>query len=520
MALTTNFSSASREQRWVDQISKKFIREVTIDISDGNPICVFNVPKSITAFKPEAYIPEVIALGPYHHMDPRLYHMERYKLAIAKSFFNQRYPQQENKKFQELLINKLKELDPIVRGCYHSYLDLDDNTLSWIVAIDGLFLLNFLQDYFVNLEGKKMQARDSILSRDLMLLENQIPLVILEEISKTIKYDSSEKIEDEVELLIMMETFCRTNSPLKLASISQCSYHATSHLHLLDFMYHLIVNNGLSDTLRSPQDEEEVANEDESEEIEVVEEDMNTIRDNISEITKIGLKFGIGGKILSPVQVIQDMPWDKILSILGLKPRDPSKHEGPIVEEIKIPSVSSLHYYAGITFRSTSRGIRDIKFVEEEAALYLPVITLDVNSEALFRNLVAYEIAMNCSHSSHSLSEFIDLVSGIIDDAEDARLLKQKGIIEGSLTNDQIAKLFNGMNKSTKNSKNKTVSKINNYYKKRLVVKLFKFMKTKLFSSLKVITSLSTVLLLMLLLLYSFCKFYGCSKLFGGSSSS
>ncbi|KAI3714911.1 hypothetical protein L6452_21873 [Arctium lappa] len=518
MALTTNFSSTLREQRWVDQISKKFIREVTIDISDENPTCVFNVPKSITIFKPEAYIPEVIALGPYHHMDPRLYHMERYKIASAKFFFNQSHPQQRNIKFQELLINKLKELDHVVRGCYHSYLDLDDNTLSWIVAIDGLFLLNLLHDYYVDLGGKKMQARNSILYRDLMLFENQIPFVLLVEISKTIKYNSSEKDEGRVELLFMMESFCQAISPLKLASISSRSYHATSHLHLLDLMYHLIVNNGISDTEGASQDEEEVAKEDESEEVEVIEEDMNTICNNIGEITKVGLKFGIGRKILSPVQVIQDIPWDKISTIFGLKTKDLGKHEGPVVEEIKIPSVSSLHYYAGITFRSTSGGIRDLKFIEEEAALYLPVITLNVNSEAILRNLVAYETAMNYSHYGHSFSEFVDLISGLIDDAEDARLLKQKGIIEGELTNNQIAKLFNGMNKSTNNSSNKTVSRVNSYYKKRLVVKVFKFMKKKLFSSWKVITSLSTVLLLLLLVLYSFCEFYGCSKFFGSNN--
>ncbi|KAK9049128.1 hypothetical protein SSX86_031906 [Deinandra increscens subsp. villosa] len=514
MTITTFFSSTSNEQRWVDQISKKFIREVAIDISTQNPICVFNIPNTISIFKPEAYIPHMIALGPYHHMVPHLYHMQRYKIYCAKSFFKQNHCGQGNMiKFRGILIDKLKELDPVIRGCYHSYLDLDDDTLAWIVAIDGLFLVSLLQDYFVELESTK-------LSRDLLLLENQIPFVVLKEIYTTLKINSSEISDDESKLFFMMERFCRANSPLQLPSISSCSYNETSHLHLLDVMYHLMVNNGFPEIERSSQDEENSESPNSWEQMEDnIEDDVNSACDNIGEITKIAMKFGIGKKILKPFQVIQDIPWDKILSNLGLHVlKEPDKNDGPIVEEIKVPSVYSLHYYAGITFRSTSEGIRGIKFIEEEAALYLPLITLDVNSEVILRNLVAYETAMNYSHSSPPFSQFVDLLSGIIDDPEDARLLKEKGIIRSELTNNEIAKLFNGMNKTTRSSGNKTVVKINNYYKKKMNVRMFKFIEKRWFSLWKVTAHLLTVVLVLLLVLYSFCEFYGCPKLFGGSS--
>ncbi|KAI3775405.1 hypothetical protein L1987_49981 [Smallanthus sonchifolius] len=183
-----------------------------------------------------------------------------------------------------------------------------------------------------------------------------------------------------------------------------------------------MVKNGFPESERSPQDEESSESRNSShEEMEDTEEDMNSACDNICDITEIAMKFGIGRKFLKPVQVIQDIPWDKILNISGLKiVKDPDKFEGPVVEEIKIPSVYSLHYYAGITFRPTSEGIRGIKFIEEEAAFYLPVITLDVNSEVILRNLVAYETAMNYSNSSPSFSQYIDMLSGIIDSVEDA----------------------------------------------------------------------------------------------------
>ncbi|XP_076918015.1 putative UPF0481 protein At3g02645 [Bidens hawaiensis] len=397
MTTTTIFSSASKEQRWVDQISKKFIREISIDISTENPVCVFNIPKSITVFKPEAYLPHMIALGPYHHMVPHLYHMERYKISCAKSFFDG----QGKTKFREILIKKLKELDHVVRGCYHSYLDLDDNTLSWIVAIDGLFLINLLQEHF-DLVGNRKNNENGFIRTDV----------------------------DESELVLMMERFCRANSPLLMSSMASSSYNETSHLHLLDLMYHLIVN-GFPETERSSQEGESSESRNSSQDLEDIEEDMNSACDNIGEITKLAMKFGIGRKILKPVQVIQDIPWDKILTISGLKAvKDRDNNEGPVVEEIKIPSVYSLHYYAGITFKPTSEGIRGIKFVEEEATLYLPVITLDLNSEVIIRNLVAYETTMNYSNSGPSLSQFIDLLSGIIDSAEEAK--RKKGLLKAN----------------------------------------------------------------------------------------
>ncbi|KAI3754412.1 hypothetical protein L1987_54195 [Smallanthus sonchifolius] len=181
------------------------------------------------------------------------------------------------------------------------------------------------------------------------------------------------------------------------------------------------------------------------------------------------------------------------------------------IMEIDIPSVSSLSKYAHINFSPSNGGIRDTKFVATEAILYLPVITLEIYSEVVLRNLVSYEIAT--SSSTMELAQYVDLMSGIIDTEEDVKLLKSKGIVKGNMTNIEIVDLFNGMNKSSEHARgNETVKHLNEYYNTILAIKTWKFMKKRMRGSRKVLTVVFTLLACLLMIVYSFCEVYGCPK--------
>ncbi|KAM7473003.1 hypothetical protein LguiA_011186 [Lonicera macranthoides] len=498
-SLDSILRSGDSEQKWIHQINKHFAKEVRIDINKV-PVCVFNVPTSLSAVKPDAYLPQVIGLGPYHHMRPELYQMERYKISTIRSYF----PSDEILNIHNLLIEKLMEIEPTIRACYHRYLDMDDETLAWIIAIDGLFLLHLLLNYSRgNYTESRRLAQGALLYRDVMVLENQIPVILLKEIRKTLSL-SSPNDEDDMQLLSMFKGFCKAHSPLKLARKSQFSCE-TNHLHLLDLMYLLIVNRRAT----KPALHRQVTKK----------EDLppgSTSEDFIVNVGEIVDTLGsIGKRVLKPLQVVKNLPWDKISNLLGHK-NDEEDDNAPRVQEILIPSVTRLSKFGGINFSHTVGGIRDVEFVEVEATLYLPVITLDANSEVLLRNLVAYEHAT--SDTTLELARYVDLMCGIIDTAEDARLLREKGIIKGNLSNDEIADLFNGMNKSSHdNTNNKVVEKINDYYSRKPIVKACRFVKNRVYASWKALTLLSTIFLLLLLLLHSFCQVYGCPQYLGGS---
>ncbi|KAA8535253.1 hypothetical protein F0562_030256 [Nyssa sinensis] len=94
---------------------------------------------------------------------------------------------------------------------------------------------------------------------------------------------------------------------------------------------------------------------------------------------------------------------------------------------MKIPMVSQLYNVAKIKFSPASDGggIRDIKLNEKKLTFYLPVITLNINSEVILRNLVAYEVLSAKPCSTLEFAQYVDLMSGTIDDAEDVRLLRK-----------------------------------------------------------------------------------------------
>ncbi|TKY64598.1 putative UPF0481 protein [Spatholobus suberectus] len=106
------------ELQWVIQIRRTLEEEVD---EDGEfPVSIFSVPKLPRASYPDSYMPQHVAIGPYHYWRPELYEMHRYKLAAAKRF---------QKQLQSLkldnLVDQLTKLEQKVRACYHKFLDFN-----------------------------------------------------------------------------------------------------------------------------------------------------------------------------------------------------------------------------------------------------------------------------------------------------------------------------------------------------------------------------------------------------------
>ncbi|KAI6695916.1 hypothetical protein NL676_023626 [Syzygium grande] len=152
-------------RRWFDIVQTNSNEELEKDI-DCN-VCVFKVPKSISSAKPEAYTPQLVGLGPNHHLRPQLMEMERVKLDGVKKL-------------------------PKESHC-SSFTELTTRLSKLIMTFDALFFFDLLCRHCIGNQtlklspylgaladhlGKKL-AKDAIL-RDVMMLENQIPIFFME----------------------------------------------------------------------------------------------------------------------------------------------------------------------------------------------------------------------------------------------------------------------------------------------------------------------------------------------------
>ncbi|XP_052198391.1 putative UPF0481 protein At3g02645 [Diospyros lotus] len=533
-------SSGNREKAFILRIKEIVEEEVKVA---KIPVSIFRIPKSLSAMKPVAYEPQLMGLGPFHHCRPDLVGMERYKLAaIARASKLFHHPVE----FKQL-VKKLSnpQIEHRVRLSYYNYLDdIENETLVWIMAIDGVFLLEFLSNYvsikrsmpnatltahLVDYSGNKL-AHHSILT-DIMMLENQIPMSVLKEILliQCSSDDDDEQLNQQWPTDLIK--FCKIVAPLKLPKNPLSRYNLVFHSHhLLDLLYHLALpslnpSNNLEPrnveiALDSSIDElttgggQRPRPPNESQNVQVFLRLWRAIVDlNIGWVRKVRKPMRAMAGV--PSNVLLEMAPENLKSSIrgGLETLWDQEDHMALVDEILIPSVSEL-IDAGVEFQPTD-DISSIRFDKETGTLHLPVLKLDVNSEVIIRNMVAYESATVLD--SLVFARFIELINGIIDTAQDAIRLREKGIVLNSLKSDQdVADLFNGLSKPVRLSRsdtiNKAIKEVNHYYNNTRRVRVYKFMRKHVYESWRFLSVVAAFLLFFLTAIQSVCSVYECSR--------
>uniref|UniRef100_A0A0D9WMI5 Uncharacterized protein n=1 Tax=Leersia perrieri TaxID=77586 RepID=A0A0D9WMI5_9ORYZ len=559
------------EVRWVVQIRRSLQDDGGEDGDDdddnGIPVSVFNVPRQLQVHKPEAYVPQFIALGPYHHWRPELYEMERYKLAAAR-----RAQKRHRHVKLEHFVEQFARMERRVRAHYHRYLDLSGETLAWMMVVDGAFLLEFLQVFavvpgdgdgvagegkmrrvssrmahLVDFAGRK--SAHNLILRDMMMLENQIPLFLLRKILEP----QCSSPEDAGELLRRMVTgLMKELCPFKTMENFPPTIDVTKHSHLLELLYSLLLPNPAiaADDHDENYDIEEqpvdIAGGDEKTSPSSSSAGCDYVKQLLAAVWGIisNLKSGPMQYISKPISFAVKAPWKMLTVVPGFSAmkhpvesffsgadattssssltRDPSSSNHishpPLIEEIMIPSVTELAG-AGVKFVPTAAGdIRSIKFDARTATFHLPQITLDNNTDTILRNLVAYE--SSAASGPLVLTRYTELMNGIIDADEDVAELRRRGVVMNRMKSDgEAARLWNGMSRSVRLSRvgfmDAAVEEVNRFYDGRWRVKTKRFMRKYVFSSWQLLTFVAAILMLMLTTLQAFCSVYSCSRWFG-----
>ncbi|KAI3750892.1 hypothetical protein L2E82_21788 [Cichorium intybus] len=159
-------SSTEDLQQWLIDIPQTLESLVSSDTT--LPICIFKLHETRTSEKPDAYVPQHIGLGPIHHFRTDIYNkQEKLKLVTANKIVRCYITSEFEKIVQESLI----DLVPVAEYCYDLPFDIEKDVLAWVFAIDALVVLDVL--------SKVSNGHRTEYLEDVMMVENQIPLVIL-----------------------------------------------------------------------------------------------------------------------------------------------------------------------------------------------------------------------------------------------------------------------------------------------------------------------------------------------------
>uniref|UniRef100_A0A0D9ZA45 Uncharacterized protein n=1 Tax=Oryza glumipatula TaxID=40148 RepID=A0A0D9ZA45_9ORYZ len=483
------------EAQWIIRIKR--ILDEEIEVHDSQPISIFDVPKPLLCTKPEAYTPQLVALGPYHHCREELRDMEMYKLSAARRA--QRHL--PGMSFQQL-VAVFATLEFEIRAYYHSQ---DSSQRAALQRIPSR--MSHLVD------PSRRTSSHTMVLHDVVMLENQIPLFLL---LKATEMRGSSRATAESVLSSVLSGFFQEVSSL-VATGSPCT-DTTRHAHLLDFLYSnmapcYVEGLDLDDATEQADDDD-----DDDQSKHHMKSTLRSLTDLlIKRVTKfLSVLVDLGVRII--LKLLTRIPClSMIAQQLNSQPtqgQQPNKDfqnnkscVSPLLEEIAVPCVAELAY-SGVRFVPANGGISTIEFCAEAATLCLPVIRVDVNSEVVLRNMVAFEASTG--RRALVLARYVELMNGIIDTDEDARLLRESGVILNHLKSDrEVAELWNGMTRSVRLTRvpalDRVIDDLNRHHDSCWKVRINRFLKARVLGSRELVACITMALLILFMSLQAFC---------------
>ncbi|KAF8018130.1 hypothetical protein BT93_H3125 [Corymbia citriodora subsp. variegata] len=217
------------EADWIVQVNESLNFEFLP--SDGQ-----QVPAHITDLNPDAYLPQVVSFGPYHHGKDHLLPMEEHKHRTLHRFLKR------SGKCLESFLDSLREVAQALEESYDaldpmwkvgSSEDAASKFLKLMIT-DGCFLLEILRttteeklDYAVNDPIFSSHGKLHIMphiKRDMLMLENQLPMLVLH---RLVAVESDGKKNPYSDNLVFSALTLYSNNTTVSKDIGKC-------LHVLD----------------------------------------------------------------------------------------------------------------------------------------------------------------------------------------------------------------------------------------------------------------------------------------------
>ncbi|KAL5700870.1 hypothetical protein ACHQM5_026272 [Ranunculus cassubicifolius] len=179
------FNSPLSKADWVITIKEKLDQ---VPLCEGSSSwlnhCIFRVPRNIREIESKAYTPQIVSIGPYHRGETSLRGMERHKWRLLRHLL------ERTGHSLELYLEAMAELEDKARQSYSMQsIDIVSREFIEMMLLDACFILELLR---VSVKGfiycgyswgdPIFSSRGALpcIQRDLLMLENQLPLFVLE----------------------------------------------------------------------------------------------------------------------------------------------------------------------------------------------------------------------------------------------------------------------------------------------------------------------------------------------------
>ncbi|XXG71040.1 hypothetical protein AAC387_Pa07g0382 [Persea americana] len=210
------------ETQWVEYIKKK-LNENKVSRQAGQA-GIAKVPEFCRDID-EAYKPCIISIGPYHRGNSETEPMEQRKWQCLNEILHRKSESHLNECFKVL-----KDLEVEARSSYLDDFQLKSMCFMEMMLLDGCFMVDYLRQPSKYIPGTRPWMRTQI-DNDLLLVENQLPFFVLENIFPLVKEENEREGLAELTL-----KFCRHVRPSD--SKLSPSWLATRKLQHLLHSYH------------------------------------------------------------------------------------------------------------------------------------------------------------------------------------------------------------------------------------------------------------------------------------------
>ncbi|KAM7250389.1 hypothetical protein ACFE04_022272 [Oxalis oulophora] len=378
---------------WIISIKEKICQAGQDDAaSSWTKVNIYKVPQYLREDHDKAFNPQIVSLGPYHHNKKRLRKIENHKWRALHHMLKR--TNQEIKVY----LDSIKEVEEKTRACYQDMIGLSSNEFVEMMVIDGCFMLELFQGVAAGFKQLGYSPNDPVfavsgamhsIQRDMIMIENQIPLFVLDRLLEIQLGHLYQKGMVANLAIRFFDPLMPTDEPLTKSYRNKLESSSVGYATSFD---PLTEQNGLHclDVFRTS-------------------------------LLRSGMPQAVPKKWM-------------------IKKRSHAIRVADKRRQQLIHCVTELKE-AGIKFRKrkTDR-FWDIKF--ENGILWIPRLLIHDGTKSLFLNLIMFEQChFDCSND---ITSYIIFMDNLINASEDVGHLHYKGIIEHWLgSDDEVADLFN-----------------------------------------------------------------------------